>query len=88
MALTERQQQRLQVCENNWVRRIVGVKRVDRRRMDELRGDWCADELDGEIGGMPAEMGWALGVDGGRENGRVDRLKKQGRRKRGRPRLR
>ena len=37
---------------------------------------------------MPAEMGWALGVDGGRENGRVDRLKKQGRRKRGRPRLR
>ncbi len=37
MALTERQQQRLQVWENNWVRRIVGVKRVDRRRMDELR---------------------------------------------------
>jgi len=34
-ALTERQQQRLQVCEN-WVRRIVGVKRMD-KRMDELR---------------------------------------------------
>ena len=29
--LTERQQQRLQVCENNWVRKIVGVKWVDRR---------------------------------------------------------
>ena len=49
MALTERQQQRLQVCENNWVKRIAGVKRVD-RRMDELQeeigmqmnltGDW------------------------------------------------
>ena len=25
------------VCENNWVRSIVGVKRVDRRRMDDLR---------------------------------------------------
>ena len=37
VALTERQQQRLQVCEYNWVRRIAGVKRVDRRRMDELR---------------------------------------------------
>ena len=34
VALTERQQQRLQACENNWVRRIVGVKRVDRRRVD------------------------------------------------------
>ena len=37
VALTERQQQRMQVCENNLVRRIAGVKRVDRRRMDELR---------------------------------------------------
>ena len=37
VALTERQQQRLQVCDNNWVRKIAGVKRVDRRRMDELK---------------------------------------------------
>ena len=36
MALTERQQQRLQVCENNWVRRIAGVNRVDGGRMDDL----------------------------------------------------
>ena len=36
-AMTERQQQRLQVCENNWVRRIAEVKWVDRSRMDELR---------------------------------------------------
>ena len=34
---TVRQQQRLRVCENNWVRRIVKVKRVNRMRMDELR---------------------------------------------------
>ena len=31
VTLTERHQQRLKVCENNWVRRrIAGVKRVDR----------------------------------------------------------
>ena len=29
--------EKLQVCENNWIRRIMGVKRVDKRRMDELR---------------------------------------------------
>ena len=39
--------------------------------MDELReDDWCADEFDGEIGEMSAEIGWKLGADGGRENGK------------------
>ena len=28
---------KLQVCENNWVRRITRTKRVDRRRMNDLR---------------------------------------------------
>ena len=37
LPVTEKHQHRLQVCENNWVRQIAGVKRVDRRRMDELR---------------------------------------------------
>ena len=37
LALSELQQQRLQVCENNWVRKIAGVRRADRRRMVELR---------------------------------------------------
>ena len=37
LALTEIQQQRLQVCENNWVRQIARVTRADRRRMAELR---------------------------------------------------
>ena len=39
VTLTERHKQRLRVCENNWVRKVSGVKRVDRRRMDELRED-------------------------------------------------
>ena len=37
LALTELQQHRLQVCENNWVRKIARVTRADRRRMVELR---------------------------------------------------
>ena len=37
MTMTEKQQERLQVCENYWVRRIAGVKRIDKRRMEELR---------------------------------------------------
>ena len=88
VALTERQQT-LQVCKNNWVRRITGAKKVDKRTTDELRGgDWCADEFDREIVEMLAELGWTLGADVGRENGRVDRMREQGRRERGRPWLR
>ena len=25
------------ICENNWIRRIVEIKRADKRRLDELR---------------------------------------------------
>ena len=35
MTLTEKQQEKVQVCENNLVRRIDGVKRED-KRIDEL----------------------------------------------------
>ena len=37
LSMTELQQQKLQVCENNWVRKIARVTRADRRRMVELR---------------------------------------------------
>ena len=37
MAMTEKQQEKLQVCDNNWLRRIAGVTRIDKRRMEELR---------------------------------------------------
>ena len=36
LAMTERQQQRLKVCENNWVRKIARVTRADRRRTMKL----------------------------------------------------
>ena len=37
LALSELHQHKLQVCENNWIRRIAGVRRLERRRMKDLR---------------------------------------------------
>ena len=38
MSLAKTQQEKVQVCESNWIRiRIVGVKREAKRRMDDLR---------------------------------------------------
>ena len=37
MAMTEKQQEKLQVCDNNWERRIARLKRIDKRRMKKLR---------------------------------------------------
>ena len=37
LALSEMHQHKLQVCENNWIRKIAGVRRVERRRMKDLR---------------------------------------------------
>ena len=37
LALSELHQHKLQVCENNWIRRIAGVKRVERRRLKDRR---------------------------------------------------
>ena len=52
------QQQKLQVCENNWVRQITRTKRVDRRRMNDLRkevGMQCS--LTGRL--VRSRMRWA-----------------------------
>ena len=57
-ALTEQQQYKLQVCENNWVRRITRTKRVDIKRMNDLRkdvGKQCS--LTGRL--MRSRMRWA-----------------------------
>ena len=47
LTMTELQQQRLQVCENNWVRKIATLTMADRRRMAGLiKGiDGSAEEL-------------------------------------------
>ena len=37
LAPSELHQHKLQACENNWISRIAGVKRVERRRNKDLR---------------------------------------------------
>ena len=37
LALTERHEEKIQIAENNWVRRICKVTQEDRRKMKELR---------------------------------------------------
>ena len=60
------QQERLRVCENNWVRRIAGVKRIDKRRMEELRerGSRCERESHEEAGEEPVKVDWTRGQNG------------------------
>ena len=55
LAMTERQQQRLQVCENKWVRKIARVARADR----------SAEELDRETGEEQTTVGRTCRKDGG-----------------------
>ena len=65
LALTELQQQRLQVCENNWVHNIARVTRADMRRMVELKGRYCsAEEFDRETGEEQITVGWTRRKDG------------------------
>ena len=54
LALTKRQQQRLQVCENNWVRKIARVARADR----------SVEELDRQTGEEQTTVGRTRSKDG------------------------
>ena len=86
--VTEKNQHRLQVCENHWLRRIAGVKRVNRRRMDELRKEVGIQKcLMGRL--VKSRMKWAGHVERMKEN-RLPMMAyvHQERRKRGRPRMR
>ena len=77
LAMTELQQQRLQVCENNWARKITRVTRAEsRKRMVELREE--------------TGVQWAGHVErmaGDRLPKRAAELREQGRSRRGRPML-
>ena len=90
LALTELQQQRLQVCENNWVRKIARVTRADRRRMVELREETGVQRsLTERL--VRSGLQWAGHVErmaDDRLPKRAAELREQGRRRRGRPRLR
>ena len=90
MALTELQQHRLQVCENNWVRKIARVTRADRRRMVELREETDVQRsLTERL--VRSNSQWAGHVErmaDDRLPKRAAELREQGRRRRGRPKLR
>ena len=90
LELTELQQQRLQVCENNWVRKIARVTRADRRRMVELREETRVQmSLTERL--VRSRLQWGGHVErmaDDRLPKRVAELREQGRRRRGRPRLR
>ena len=59
LAMIELQKQRLQVCENNWVRKIAKVTRVDvQEKNGGVKGrDRTAEELDRETGEKQTTMG-------------------------------
>ena len=90
LALTELQQQRLQVCKKNWVRKISRVKRADMRKMVELR------EETGVQGSLTerlvrTRLQWAGHVErmaSDRLPKRAAELRGEGRRRQGRPKLR
>ena len=90
LALTELQQQRLQVCENNWVRKMARVTRADRRRMVELREETGVQRsLTERL--VRSRLQWVGHVErmaDDRLPKRAAELCEQGRRRRGRPRLR
>ena len=77
------------LCENNWVRKI-GVKRAGRRRMVELREDTVVQRSLAERL-VRSRLQWAGHIErmaDDRLPKRAAELREQGRRRRGRPRLR
>ena len=90
LALSELHQHKLQVCENNWIRRIARVRRVERRRMTDLREEVGTKAcIVGKI--VKSRMKWAghmVRMKDEKLPKRSETMKHDGCRKRGRPQLR
>ena len=90
LAMTELQQQKLQVCENNWVRKIARVTRAHKRRMVELREETGVQRsLTERL--VRSRLHWAGHVErmaDDRLPKRAEELREQGRGRLERPRLR
>ena len=90
LVLSELHQHKLQVCENNWIRRIAGVKRVERRRMKDLREEVGTKAcIVAKI--VKSRMKWARHMVRMKDDKllkRSETKKQEGFRKRGKPRLR
>ena len=71
MVMMEKQQEKVHVCGNNWVRRIVGVDRLDKRWMEGgLREEVGVKEFQEKAGEELIKVGWTRGMNGG---GTVDK---------------
>ena len=86
-----KQLEKLHVDENNWVRRIAGMKRIDKRILDQLREEVSVRERESLTRKlMRKRLKWAGHLEimkGERLKKRADSLRVEGRRRRGRPRL-
>ena len=79
VAQTEQHPKKLQVCENNWVRRIIGAKTVDRLRMDDLREEIGMQfSLTRRTVRSQIDVSRQLGADGGGLVQKADAMKLQG----------
>ena len=89
LAMTELQQQRIQVCENNWVRKIARLMRADRRRMVELREEMGVKRsLTERL--VRSRLHWTGHVERMADDSlskRATELRDEGRRRRGRSRV-
>ena len=90
LALSELHQHKLQVCENNWIKKIAGVRRVERRRMKDLREEVGSKAcIVGKI--VKSRMKWAghmVRMKDDKLPKRAETKKQEGSRKLGRPQLR
>ena len=89
LALSELHQQKLHVCENNWIMKITGVRRVERRRMKDMREVGTKACIVGKI--AKSRMKWAghmVRMKDANLPKRAETKKQEGSRKRGRPELR
>ena len=90
LALTEKQEEKIHIAENNWVRRICKVTQEDRRKMKELREEiGMKKHLKMKVPG--SRMRWAghvqiMGED--RLSKRAWKAEEGGRRRRGKTKLR
>ena len=85
-----RQKDKLQVCENNWIRKIAAVSRVEIRRMKDLREEVGTKAcIVGKL--VKSRMKWAghmVRMKYDKLQKRAETKKQEGSRKRRRPQLR
>ena len=78
------------MCENNWVRKITGVKQVERRRMEDLRREIGVEKSISKkiVAGQLRWAGHVIRMDEDRAPRKALEMEVGGSRRRGRPTMR